>query len=182
MGSDEENTKTSGDKKPELAQNQSNGTERIIMGAEGAANLFVAKEKGELALGLALATPESGPAATAAGTGAALASISALSSGMTGTAQIVGAITGKTEEASNVADGLAASTSVSGLITTVATNGDVKKAAAAAAVEGIATSSLKRDIFKNGASITETAIGIIDLVSPLPVPPRPPVPGPPPTQ
>ena len=165
------------------AQNkESNTTERIVMGIEGAANLYVAKEKAEIAVGLAVATPESGPAATAAGTGAALASISALSSGMTGTAQIVGAITGKTEEANTVADGLAASTSVSGVITTVVTNGDVKKAAAAASIEGIATSSFKRGIFKSGASIAEAAVNIIDLVSAPPAPPRPPVPGPPSTQ
>ena len=163
-------------------QAQNNAAERITMGIEAAANLYVAKDKAEIALGLALSTPESGPAATAAGTGAALASISALSSALTGTAQAVGAITGKTEEANKVADGLAASTSVSGLITTVVTNGDVKKAAAAASIEGIATSSFKREIFKSGASIAEAAVSIIDLVTAPPAPPRPPVPGPPPTQ
>jgi RHS repeat-associated protein len=162
------------------AQNN-NTTERVVMAAEGVANLYVAKEKGEVAAALALSTPESGPAATATGTGAALATISSLSSGLTGTAQIVGAITGKTEEANKVADGLAASTSVSGIITTVVTNGNVKKAAAAAAIEGIATSSFKREIFKTGASIAGTVVGIIDLVSPPPTPPRPPTPGPPPT-
>jgi len=161
---------------------QNNGTERIAMGIEAAANLYVAKDKAEIALGLALSTPESGPAATAAGTGAALATISALSSALTGTAQAVGAITGKTEEANKVADGLAASTSITGLITTVVTNGDVKKAAAAASIEGIATSSFKREIFKSGASMAEAAISIIDLVSAPPTPPGPSVPGPPPTQ
>jgi RHS repeat-associated protein len=159
-----------------------NATERITMGIEAAANLYVAKDKAEIALGLALSTPETGPAATAAATGAALASISSLSSALTGVAQMVGVITGKTKEAGELADGLAASTSVTGLITTVVTKGDVKKAAAAASIEGIATSSFRREIFKRGASVVETAVNIIDLVSAPPAPPRPPVPGPPPTQ
>jgi len=163
------------------AQNQSNGTERIMMGIEGAANLFVAKEKAEVTLGLALATPESGPAIAATATAATLGTISTLSSAMTGTAQIVGAITGKTEEANKAAEGLAASTSVSGFITTVVT-GDTKKGATAASVEGIFTGSVKRDLFKSPGSIVDAAVNIIDLVSPLPSPPRPPVPGPPPTQ
>ena len=151
------------------------------MGLEGAANLFVAKEKGEAAIGLALATPETGPGAAATGTAAALATISTLSSAMTGATQLVGAITGKTEEANRAADGLAAATSASGFITTVVT-GDAKKGAAAASIEGIFTSSAKRELFKSPASLVEAAVNIIDLVSPLPVPPRPPVPGPPPTQ
>jgi RHS repeat-associated protein len=179
---DGDSSQTQGQTQTKQATAQNNGTERIAMGIEAAANLYVAKDKAEIALGLALSTPESGPAATAAGTGAALATISALSSALTGTAQAVGAITGKTEEANKVADGLAASTSITGLITTVVTNGDVKKAAAAASIEGIATSSFKREIFKSGASMAEAAISIIDLVSAPPAPPRPPVPGPPPTQ
>ncbi|MGA3228113.1 MAG: hypothetical protein ABSC65_30405 [Acidobacteriaceae bacterium] len=151
------------------------------MGIEGAANLFVAKEKAELTLGLVLATPESGPAATATGTAATLGTISTLSSAMTGLTQLVGAATGKTEEAGRAADGLAAATSVSGFITTVVT-GDARKGAVAASIEGIGTSSFKRELFKSGASMVEGAVNIFDLVSQPPSPPKPPVPGPPPTQ
>jgi hypothetical protein len=150
------------------------------MGIEGAANLFVAKEKAEVTAGLALATPESGPAIAATATAATLGTISTLSSAMTGTAQILGAITGKTEEANKAAEGLAASTSVFGFITTVVT-GDTKKGAAAASIEGIATSSFNRDLFKSGAKMVDAAVNIFDLVSPPPAPPSPPLPGPPPT-
>jgi RHS repeat-associated protein len=169
-----------GQSQAETAQNQSNATERIVMGIEGAANLFVAKEIAEVTAGLALATPESGPAIAATATAATLGTISTLSSAMTGTAQILGAITGKTEEANKAAEGLAASTSVFGFITTVVT-GDTKKGAAAASIEGIATSSFNRDLFKSGAKMVDAAVNIFDLVSPPPAPPSPPLPGPPPT-
>jgi hypothetical protein len=68
-----------------LAQNANNGTERIMMGTEGAANLFVAKEKAEVTAGLAMATPESGPAIAVTAAGVAMGIISTLSSAMTGT-------------------------------------------------------------------------------------------------
>jgi RHS repeat-associated protein len=165
---------------PQPAQNKDNTTERVVMGAEGVANLYVAYEKAKVAAVAIVATPESGPAATGAAFTAGVASISALSSGITGTAQIVGAITGKTEEANKAADGLAATTSISGIITSVKTR-DLKKGAAAASIEGIATSSFKRELFKNASSLVEAGVNILDLVSPPPAPPKPPVPGPPPT-
>lgn len=99
------------------------------MAVEGATNLYVAKGKATAAVALTAVAPETGPGAVAAGAGAAYLSISSVSGAMTGLAQITGAITGKTEEANKVADGLAASTTVFGLITSVIT-GDVKKGAA----------------------------------------------------
>jgi hypothetical protein len=148
------------------------------MFGEGVANLYLAYKKSEWAAGFALATPESGPGAAATASGAMYLTVSALSAGMTGTAQLVGAFTGNTDGANKAADGLAASTSASGIITSVWT-GDLKKGARAASIEGIATSSFKREIFENAASITEVAIDIIDLVSPPPAPPMPPTPPPP---
>lgn len=150
------------------------------MGAEGIANLYVAYQKAKVTALAAAATPESGPAAAAMATGVTLGTISTLSGAMTGTAQVVGAITGKTEEANRVADGLAASTSVFGFITTVVT-GDPKKGAAAASIEGIGTGSFKRELFKDAASFVEAGVNIFDLVSAPPPPPKPPVPGPPST-
>ena len=54
------------------------------MALEGITNLYVATDKATVAATLALATPESGPGAVATGAGATLATISSLSSGLTG--------------------------------------------------------------------------------------------------
>lgn len=66
------------------------------------------------------------------------------------------------KEANDASDALAATTTVGGFVTTVATGGNVKAGAAAASVEQLGTGALKREIFTN---VVENGLAFIDLVT-----------------
>jgi hypothetical protein len=108
---------------------------RVRLALKGLGNLASGAGKTVAAAGAGLAAPESGgltiPLAIYTGIGAA-------GNYAAGFTQLAGAITGNVQDASNAADAAGAATTVSGAYT-LATTGDVGKAANAAAAEGFFT-------------------------------------------
>jgi hypothetical protein len=117
-----------------LAQNT---TARATEAGEAALNFTLGKIKFDAALGMA-ATAETGVGAAAA----AYTAISATGNFVSGTVQTIGAATGQTKLTEAGAEVVATTTSALGMGTFLAT-GNLNKAATAAAVEGIVTSSPK---------------------------------------
>jgi len=115
-----------------------NAKERATEAAEAAVNLALAKAKISAAAGIST-TSESGVGALAA----AYLVVSASGNVVAGAAQGIGAATGYTKSTETAAEAAAVGTSLAGMVTLVATNGDLNKAGLAAAAEGIVTSSPK---------------------------------------
>jgi hypothetical protein len=106
--------------------------------------------------GSATAAPESGVTAVAS----AYLGVSAAGSGVAGTVQLLGAVTGHTEEASEAAQAVTTVTSAAGLIRTV-TSGSIEKGSKWAAHEAIITTK-PSEVFKGKA--LEVTAKVVDLV------------------
>jgi RHS repeat-associated protein len=117
--------------------------ERVVMAGEAAVNLEIGNLKLGAAQKLATAAPETGPGAVLAGIGAALLGVSASGNFAAGNIQLVGALTGHTEEAAAAAKTATTVTSASGFVSLLATGGNLAKAGKWAAREAIFTTSPK---------------------------------------
>ncbi len=129
------------------------------MGVRGALDLKLGVEKVAAGAAAGVTTPVTGPLGAA---GAAYGAISGTGQTVQGGAEIVGAITGHVKEANDASDAISASTTVGGIVMTVATGGNVKAGAAAASVEQLGTGALKQEIFTH---MVENGLAFIDLVT-----------------
>lgn len=164
--------------------------DRLKMAGAAALNIGVGIVKVGGALAAGAATPETGGVSAV---GAAYLAISASGNFTAAGAQIVGAVTGKTEVAAQAADVATTVTSVSGAGTLVITGGDLKKASAAAAVEGLITTDPKdltkgndpaklikaADFAKTVTDVTGAVADGVNAVRSTSAPPPPPPPPPP---
>ena len=136
--------------------NATNAAERATQAGEAALNFALAGTKIKAAAALS-DTVETGVGALAV----AYTAWSAAGNLAAGAIQSIGAATGQTKSFEAAAEIASVATSGSGLITFVATKGNLSKAATAAAVEGIVTSNPK-DLVKGGT--VERAAKAIDLM------------------
>ena len=136
----------------EQGQSKEKLAERVVMLGEALVNFEIAKIKISSAGLLGAASPESGGATAVP---AALFAISASGNIAAGGAQLVGAATGEIEGADHATKAMTAATSPVGVITLVATGGNMRKAVRYASWAGVLTSSPK-DLL-NGSAVQVTA-------------------------
>jgi RHS repeat-associated protein len=152
-------------------------TDRIVLGVTGIANMFVGGKKVEAAVVTAMTTPlTTAPGAAAAG----YAGVSGTGQFIAGNIQLIGAIRGDLEGAEKLSAAVTVSTSISGVMTMAATNGDMEAASKATNIEAIVTPSLTRSVFDNAAAFVDAVLNVKDLVGPTTSEPAPPPPPPPP--
>ena len=155
--------------KPAPATKASTG-ERVAMALAATANVIVGAPKA-----VAGATMVAAAAAPAAPTvvGAVALGASGTYELAQGTAQlqsanlqIKAAISGNTDGVDDQVDRLTVSTSISGSVATSLNGGDYHAGAKWAAVEGLASGSLKRDLFEGIGNIIDTVLSAKGVVTP----------------
>ena len=114
-------------------------SERVALALKSGISLGVATTKIKLAAASLASIPVTGPVGVA---GAAYGIIGGVGNGTAGIVQVGGAIWGNTGTASNAANVLTTVTTLGGLITLIATKGDMQAASNAAAFESLGTAGL----------------------------------------
>ena len=142
------------------AQQQGNVEDRVIIGAAGAANVYVGADKAAASVVAAISTPVTTGAGAVA---AAYEGYQAAGQMAAGVTQLAGAITGHTEKANQEADNITIHSSAVAMVTLAATK-DKTMAVNAAAFEGMASSSITRTVFKNAAAVVDTVSNFLQVL------------------
>ncbi|HKV25556.1 MAG TPA: hypothetical protein VJN93_13265 [Candidatus Acidoferrum sp.] len=156
-------TQTQAQAAQQQARNQSQTSERarhiaerLVQAGEGLVNLTMAQVKVDLAVAQMAVAPESGfTAVTSAYTG-----VSAAGSGAAGAVQLLGAATGRTEQAEKAAEAASTVASAAGFIRTIG-SGSIEKGAKWAKYEAIITTK-PAELFKGRA--VEVTAKVVDFI------------------